>query len=339
MRTESYIIIFAGACLLYLMFPVLLPFLLSFVIAYFILPVVTGLSGLGLNRRVATVLAMIFVPLAIVTAFSLIVPFIYSQVHAHLLQVAEIATASDSLRSLSDYYVDMKSWNFKEYIKGIGGQALLVLRSLISSAVLSGAALVRFLSNIVIIPIAVYYFLVEWEEIRVNIRSVIPKRMKAQVISKMSEIDKIFKAFIRGQFIISILMGLYYSIALGVTGLNGGVALGIMIGMLSFFPYVGFIIGLILSCTFAILQFKALAHIILILLIFMLGQIIEGYVLPPYLLSDNIKLHPIAVIFGISAGAYLFGFIGVMIALPLTAMAVVFIRYCLKQYKKSEVYK
>jgi predicted PurR-regulated permease PerM len=203
------------------------------------------------------------------------------------------------------------------------------------SAKLGGQLLLTILVNLTLIPVVMFYLLRDWRQVVDGLDDVLPHTMQPTVRALAAEIDAVLSEFLRGQGLVMIALATYYCIALKVVGLEFALPVGLVTGLLVFIPYIGFGLGLILGMLAALTQFSTPGPIIAVAAVFMIGQILEGFVLVPYLVGDRIGLHPLAVIFALMAFGQLFGFVGVLLALPLSAALLVAIRMLRKRFAQT----
>jgi predicted PurR-regulated permease PerM len=218
--------------------------------------------------------------------------------------------------------------------QGAGGVAAKLLPWLGDS----GGALVALLVNLLLIPVAMFYLLRDWNNLVSHIDQIVPRHWHAKVREIAAEVDAILAEFLRGQISVMLLMSFFYVIAMWLVGLEFALPIGIVAGMLVFVPYLGMILGLLLATLAAAMQFTAFGSVALVWTVFGAGQLIEGMVVTPWLVGDRIGLHPLAVVFALMAFGQLFGFFGVLLALPLAAMLLVGLRHAKEVYLASEMY-
>ncbi len=222
----------------------------------------------------------------------------------------------------------------KEHIGSIGGVATAVLGKVSRS----GLGIAMWLTNLVLIPVVAFYLLRDWDRLVAKIDGMLPRSIQPTVAHLASESDKILGAFVRGQLLVMLALGVFYGAGLGMVGLSVGLLIGMVAGLLSFVPYLGFIIGFVAAIIAALVQYGDWTHVLLVCGVFAVGQLLEGYVLVPKLVGDKIGLHPVAVMFAVLAGGYLFGFLGVLLALPAASVIMVLLRYLIERYRLSELY-
>jgi len=334
------------ALFVYFLHPILTPFLVAIVLAYMFDPVVDRLERLGLSRTwgVVTVFTLFTV---IVTALVLVlVPLLAKQ----LMKLYQLApqvldwlqhTAmpwAQSKFGLSDGF-----WKFDKIKAAITehmGEASDVVGVVLSQATASSLALIGFLANLVLIPVVAFYLLRDWDIMLAKIRGLLPRDREEQSVSLAKECHDVLGAFVRGQLLVMLALGVIYSAGLMLVGLELGLLIGLMAGIAAIVPYMGFIIGIGAALIAGLFQFGGDLYPMLgIVAVFMVGQALEGTVLTPLLVGDKIGMHPVAVIFAILAGGELFGFTGVLLALPVAAVIMVLIRHVQDMYKESHVYK
>jgi len=334
------------ALFVYFLHPILTPFLVAIVLAYMFDPVVDRLERLGLSRTwgVVTVFTLFTV---IVTALVLVlVPLLAKQ----LMKLYQLApqvldwlqhTAmpwAQSKFGLSDGF-----WKFDKIKAAITehmGEASDVVGVVLSQATASSLALIGFLANLVLIPVVAFYLLRDWDIMLAKIRGLLPRDRVEQIVSLAKECHDVLGAFVRGQLLVMLALGVIYSAGLMLVGLELGLLIGLMAGIAAIVPYMGFIIGIGAALIAGLFQFGGDLYPMLgIVAVFMVGQALEGTVLTPLLVGDKIGMHPVAVIFAILAGGELFGFTGVLLALPVAAVIMVLIRHVQDMYKESHVYK
>jgi predicted PurR-regulated permease PerM len=202
-----------------------------------------------------------------------------------------------------------------------------------------GLALVEFALNLILIPVVTFYLLRDWGKLTRNIDQMIPRRWHAEALAILRDIDRVLGEFLRGQLLVMLLMGIFYTVALWAAGLQYALAVGLISGLLTFIPFVGVITGLVLATLTGLLQFGgALTPLLWVWGVFFIANLLEGYVFVPLLVGDRVGLHPVAVIFGMLAFGQLFGFFGVLLAVPASAALLVYLRHLRGKYLGSGVY-
>ena len=200
-------------------------------------------------------------------------------------------------------------------------------------------AVVAWMLNLVIVPVAAFYLLRDWNLLVERIHALLPRHIEPVVVRLVRESDETLGAFLRGQLSVMIILGMLYGVGLWAVGISVGPLIGMIAGLISFVPYLGAIVGVAMGVIAALVQYQDAFHVAMVLVVFASGQLLEGYVLVPKLVGDRIGLHPVAVMFAILAGGELFGFVGVLVALPLAAVIMVLLRYAYQRYTQSEMYQ
>ncbi|HRQ82665.1 MAG TPA: AI-2E family transporter [Azospirillaceae bacterium] len=344
-QSRFWLAAFAGFLLLVWLFsPVLLPFVAGLAIAYLLDPSVDRLELWGLPRWAATAAALLMFMLAIFLAALLLVPLIQAQV-AHLLDVLPgyAARAREAITPLVENLVARLSPDDVARLRGAVGQHVGDVAGWIGGVVRgvlsSGVALFDVLSVLFITPIVAFYLLRDWDRLVAAVDSWLPRRHLDTVRAQCREIDATLAGFLRGQAAVCMALGGFYAVALSLAGLDFALVIGLLSGILSFIPYVGSLFGLAASVGLAALQFDELWRVGLVAGIFIVGQAAEGNFLTPKLVGDRVGLHPVWVMFSLLAGGALFGFLGVLLAVPVAASLGVVVRFLLRQYLASPLYR
>ena len=320
----------------YFLRTILLPFVIGIAVAYFLDPVVDKLEERKWNRSLATLFTLfVFLALVIFLVF-LLVPVLTNQLKnfAQFLPIVKgkLQLIIDAVAGILNNKVDAK-------VLDVPASGLIKWSTKMLGGVIDGgAAIADLLSLFLITPLVAFYLLRDWDLIVEKVYDWFPIRHKATLQEQLSEIDKKLAAFVRGQGTVCLILASYYAITLTMTGLEFGVVIGVFAGLISFVPFVGAIFGGLLSIGLAYLQFEAWTNIVIIAGIFILGQILEGYILTPKFIGEAVGLHPVWVIFSLLAGGALFGFLGVLLALPMAAIVGVLFRFCIDHYKNSSFY-
>jgi predicted PurR-regulated permease PerM len=331
--------------LLWLLGPILTPFVVSALLAWMGDPLVARLERAGRSRTIAVSLVFLLMVLVVVLALLVIVPLLESQILKLIDWLPQLAvwiqsTAIPWLEQRTGMklasYIDPTT--LLELLKGhwqaAGGVATTVLGGLSKS----GLAVLGFLASIALIPVVTFYFLRDWRPMLAQLRELLPRPIEPTVMRLARESDAVLGGFLRGQLSVMLALGSIYALGLWAVGLDLGLLIGFVAGLVSFVPYLGAIVGVSAAVIATLVQHGDMLHLALVLGVFMIGQTAEGFVLVPWLVGDKIGMHPVAVIFAIMAGGQLFGFLGVLLALPVAAVAMVLLRYAHAQYKHSHLY-
>lgn len=323
---------------------ILLPFILGMAVAYFLDPVADKLEAKGMGRTSATSLIVgLFLLISMVTVV-LLVPALVDQLIGLLQRLpGYIATIYDYVKPLITQVVDIpglqKSEEFRAALTGYAGNAIKNLGSVMSSVLDQGLAIFNLLSLMVITPVVAFYLLRDWDRIVDKIDGWLPRKNHEMLRKIARDIDDVLAGFVRGQSMVCLILAVFYGASLLAVGLEFGLVIGILTGFISFIPFVGAIVGFIASVGVALFQFWPDFTLIGIVgAIFAVGQILEGYVLTPKLVGEKVGLHPVWVMFGLLAFGSLFGFVGVLIAVPIAAVVGVLSRFALNQYMDSPIY-
>lgn len=336
--------VFLTAWLLYLLAPVLTPFLVAALLAYLGDPIADRLEQRTLSRTLAVVVVfavMLFVGLllllilmpmlqeqlsALLGRLPLFVPWLQEVVIPWLSTTAHIDLGKVDLGAL------------KQTLAGNWQDLGNILGLFLGKVSHSGQLIFAWLAYVVLVPVVSFYLLRDWDVLVANVQELIPRQYEP-VVSKLGrECDSVLAEFLRGQVTLMLALGVLYSVGLWIVGLEFALLVGMMAGLVSFVPYLGAIVGIGVAGVLGFMQFHDLMHLIYILIVFGVGQTIEGMLLSPMLVGDRIGLHPVAVIFAVLAGGQLFGFFGVLLALPVAAIIVVLLRYARQQYIDSSFY-
>ncbi|MGY6696558.1 MAG: AI-2E family transporter [Roseinatronobacter sp.] len=325
--------------LLWVLGDVLLPFVTGAAIAYFLNPIVARLVQAGVPRALA-VSALMFAAIgAVVLAGLLVIPAVIAQA------VAFSETAPDLLARLQD----LLTARFPEFegMEGVLERSFAAIGETIrdrGAALAQGvwrsvSGLVGVLIFMVITPVVAFYLLLDWPRVLAGFDDLLPRPYAPVIRDLAAQVDRSIAGFVRGQVTVCFILAAYYAVALGLVGLQFGLAIGVTAGLISFVPYIGAIIGGVLAIGVAVWQFWGEpASIAAVLAIFAVGQILEGNVLVPRIVGQSVRLHPVWLLFAISAFGMLFGFTGMLIAVPLAASVGVLVRFGLKQYQSSSLY-
>ncbi|KFI30822.1 AI-2E family transporter [Paenirhodobacter enshiensis] len=318
---------------------VLLPFLVGGAIAYFLDPVADRLERLGLSRVMATALIALIATLGFVVGGLLIVPMLVRQL------AGLVAAAPDMTQHLLDFLnqqfpqMHQRGSVINETLQSLGEAVKARGGELAQTVLTSAMSLVNFAIFVVVVPVVAFYMLLDWDRMIARVDSWLPRDHLAEVRAIAREIDKVLSGFVRGQVSVCVIMGTFYAALLMLAGLNFGLLAGAIAGTLTFIPYVGAILGGGLAIGLALYQFWGdWLQIGIVVGIFGLGQFLEGNVITPKFVGQSIGLHPLWLIFALSAFGTLFGFVGMLVAVPVAAVIGVLARFMLMRYLKGELY-
>ncbi len=327
----------AGGGLLYLLAPVLTPFLIAIILAYIGDPLVDRLEDWGWSRALSVVTVFVLLTLAGLVLLVILVPMLQQQIS---LLVEKLPGYLEWLRTTAlpaltaRLGVDMEL----ETLKSLGSGTSGAVGGLLKIVSQSGVTLLGWLANLVLIPVVTFYMLRDWDVLVRHVHHLLPRRSEPVIATLAKASDEVLGAFFRGQLLVMLALGVIYTIGLWFVGLELALLLGMLAGVVSFVPYLGFIVGIVSAGIAAVMQFQELLPLVYVAGVFMVGQMVEGMVLTPMLVGERIGLHPVAVIFAVLAGGQLFGFFGVLMALPVAAVIMVLLRYLHARYLGSEFY-
>lgn len=334
--------------LLWLLKPILLPFILGAVLAYICDPMVERLARTGISRAIATALVVLGLILAITLLVLILIPLL--QQEATTL-ATRAPMALDWLRDTAvpwinqqfglNLQLDMAS--LKDLVQQQGAQAQSLAQRLLGwllgTLSVGGAALIGILTTVLLTPIVMFYLLRDCPTTIRRVQNIIPLEWQPRALRILRDIDAVLGEFLHGQMLVMLALALYYTVALWLCGLRFALPVGLLTGLLIFIPYVGYSTGLLLAVLAACLQFEGWNLILAVLAVYGAGQLLESFVLTPFLVGERIGLHPLAVIFALMAFAQLFGFVGVLIALPASAALLVALRELRHSYFNSPFYR
>jgi len=336
------LIVFVG--LLWLLSPILLPFVLGMAIAYVLDPLANWLSKRGMSRLFAALLILGGFVVALVLLLLLIVPILSSQFAGFIENAPAYALRLQAM--VSDPNHPWIKRIIGDNLVGAGrsvgdvlNQSVGYLSAFIASLWTKGQALISIFSLVIITPVVAFYLICDWDRMVQSVDSLVPLPQRETVRSLGREIDATISAYVRGQSGVCLILGSYYAVALTLAGLSFGVLIGAVAGLISFIPYVGSLTALVLSLAVALAQFfPDWSGIVIVAGIVLVGQVLEGYVLSPKLVGHSVGLHPVWLMFALFAFGYLFGFVGLLLAVPLAAATGVLIRFALRRYLASPLY-
>ncbi|WP_259780063.1 AI-2E family transporter [Aestuariispira ectoiniformans] len=329
--------------LLYLLRDVLLPFVAGMAVAYFLDPVCDWLEEHGLSRTAATTLVTVIFFIVFIMVLAWVLPAAFQEIGAlaHKLPSylgALKEKAAPLFKMMQDFFDGQELSVLSDKAAGFTGQIFQTAGQITKRFVSGIGAVLNVISLIVLTPIVTFYMLRDWDRMVAKIDGWLP-RPDAETVRKLArEIDATLSGFARGQIMVCLLLGSFYAIGLALTGLEFGLIIGFLTGLISFIPYFGMVIGFAVGMAVAIAQFDSFIWIGMVAAVFGIGQILEGYVLTPKLIGGQVGLHPVWIIFALMAGGALFGFLGVLIAVPVTAVIGVLTRFSLKKYMASPLY-
>lgn len=335
----------AAAWLLYLLAPILTPFAVALLLAYLGDPLVDRLERYRLSRTLAVVIVFTVMTLLLLAVPLLLVPLLEKQVTKLIVKAPEYWSRLNTMVfpfieqrfgfKPDDYLSFDQIWAVvQDHWRSAGGIAATV----VGYVSRSGLAVLGVVLNALLVPVVTFYLLRDWDVLMERISALIPRNAADTVLKLARESDAVLSAFLRGQLTVMVALGVIYSLGLTLVGIDLAFLIGMVAGMISFVPYLGGIVGVTAAIVAAIVQFGDVFHVAMVLLVFAVGQSLEGFVLTPWLVGERVGLHPVAVIFAIMAGGTLFGFLGVLLALPVASVLMVVLRHVHERYVGSSLY-
>ena len=323
---------------------ILLPFILGMALAYLLNPVADRLERLHFSRMWASVVILAIAIAIFVTAFLMVVPLALQQAFGlalklpgYINQLQELA--NERVPELFPALADERVVQFQNTLAELLNQGIGIVGGLLAQVMQSGLTLINALGVLIVTPVVAFYLLLDWDRVSATFDGLLPRKYVSDIRSVMEDIDKAMAGVIRGQGTIMISLSIYYGVALTVSGLNFGIAIGLTTGLLSFVPYVGFLTGFVLSMGVAIVQYWPDGMMIAVIFgIFVVGQFLEANVLYPNFVGNSIAVHPVWLMFALFAFGLIFGLIGIVLAVPMIAITGVLVRFAVRKYKSSVLY-
>ncbi len=351
-KTLRRIFILAGIALiiwiLYLLKPVVIPFVGAFLIAYLLSPLVDKLHDYGLPRWLSITLVFVGIAVVMTLAVWYLVPLIWEQLKyardsipagIHWVNYTFLPWVSETF-NVDQMEIDTQQFStvIMDYVQT--NYSADSVQAMLLKLAQSGLNFIQIGGTVVLIPIIAFYFLLDWDRMLDGLRRLIPRRYEANTLHVVGECHSVLGAFVKGQLLVMVLLGVVYAVGLQLIGLEVGLIIGMVAGLASIIPYLGFAVGIIAAVIASLFQFGLdWMQLVLVFVVFMVGQAVEGYILQPFLLGDKIGLSPVAVVFAVLAGAQLAGFLGMLIALPVAAVIVVLLRHVREFYETSQLYQ
>ncbi|MFQ5470325.1 MAG: AI-2E family transporter [Gammaproteobacteria bacterium] len=336
--------VITAGLLCYLLAPVLTPFIISLLLAYLASPLVKKLENRNLPRLAAVIIVFLVIIITLILLPVILIPLLEKQIAVFVTNWPKYV---DWLQNIALPWIQFQlGWDrysvdlsvvkrlFLENWRAVGGTAAAI----VNYASHSSMMLVAWIANIVLVPVVTFYMLRDWESLVHRLREFFPRSIEPVLVKLAGDCDEVLGTFMRGQMVVMMVLGSIYATGLWISGLDLAILIGFIAGLVSFVPYLGLIVGIIIAGIASIMQFHDVSHLLPIFIVFGVGQLLEGMVLTPVLVGDRIGLHPVAVIFAIMVGGQLFGFFGILLALPVAAVLAVILRYMHQQYLESQLY-
>jgi predicted PurR-regulated permease PerM len=335
--------------LIHLLAPILTPFVISAALAFLGDPLVDRLEQIHIGKwKISRTLAVVFVfvlmTAVMVVLLLIIVPLLREQLQQliekapKMLEWLAVTALPWAQARLGLTGFELNPETITEALKAYWKEVSSAILNVLGTVSKSGQVVLHWIMNLVLIPVVTFYLLRDWDKLVEGIRTLIPRKIEPVVSELSSEIEKVLGAFIRGQLMVMFALGIIYAVGLWLVGLDLAFIIGLSAGLLSIVPYLGTAVGIVAGLAAAAYQFQDAMHIVLVLIVFSAGQSLESMFLTPKLVGDAVGLHPVTVIFAVLAGGQLFGFLGILLALPVAAVLNVLIGYLHQEYTSSALY-
>lgn len=329
--------------LFYQLSPILMPFFISALLAYLADPIVDKLEDWKLSRTLSVAIVFAILLLFGLIMLLILVPMLTAQIGSLFKRLPEYLTAlqtsvSPWLTSIGFPVETFDVNTVKQALASYWSEVGQVAGGVFSYMSRSGMAILQWLANLVLVPVLTFYLLRDWDLIVARFRELLPRRYAQKLTTLSLECDEMLAAFVRGQLMVMLALATIYTIGLALIGLEFALLLGVVAGIVSFVPYLGLIVGIVLAGAAAFFQFHEWLPVLMVAGVFGIAQMIEGMVLTPRFVGERIGLHPVAVLFAVMAGTQLFGFTGILLALPVAAVIMVLLRHAHQRYVDSEFY-
>ena len=337
-------LLLGAGLLLHLLAPILMPFLAGLALAYLWDPAVDRLERIGLGRTAGVCLVFVLTTLLVVLLILVLVPLLGRQMH---VLAAKVPVVIEWVRT------SLMPWLQERFNVGEGDipleqlkQGLIqnwrsaggILQGLLLGATTSSMVLLNWVANLVLMPVVTFYLLRDWDRLVEAVRTTLPRSWEPTVVALARECDEVVGAFLRGQLLVMLALAVCYTTGLLIIGLDLALLIGVLAGLASIVPYLGLLLGIFAASIAALLQFGDWLPLVYVGIVFVLSQMLEGMYFTPKLVGDRIGLHPVVVIFAVMAGGQLFGFTGVLLALPVSAVIMVLLRHAHQRYRASSLY-
>lgn len=336
----------ATILLLWIFRSILLPFVVGLALAYLLNPLVNLIQKVSIGRAWASAIVLFFVLAAIFGLFLMLVPLVGQQVVGLIARFPGYITDLQALiqnlaPQLSEWLGPERAAQFESSLADLIGRGVELAGSVTAQVAQSGITVLNTIAVLFITPVVAFYLLLDWEGMVKRVDDLLPRAYRDEIRGVLDQIDKSMAGVIRGQGSVILVLCVYYATALSLVGLNFGLAIGLIGGFLSFIPYVGFLIGFSLSMAIALVQFwpDQWVFVVIVFAVYAVGQFLEGNILYPKLVGQSININPVWLMFALFAFALLFGFVGLLLAVPLAAISGVLARYALAKYQASSLYR
>ena len=343
-KTFALLLIPVSLVLVYFLQPILTPFLVGAILGYLGDPLVDRLEQSRLPRSAGVLVVFLVFGLIIGAVILVVLPLLAGELVALIRDIpAALAWLQQTASPWMVTHFGVDPFDVKpdavasqviENWQKAGG----VVGAILAQVTRSGFALLGALGVVALTPVVAFYIMRDWDTIMLQIRKMLPRDVEPTFVRLCTECDEVLGAFLRGQLLIMVLLGCIYAIGLYLLGLDLAILIGVLSGLASIVPYLGFFVGIVAAAVAAMFQFQDPMYLAYVAVVFGIGQALEGWVLTPWLVGDRIGLHPVAVIFAVLAGGQLFGLVGILLALPVAAVVMVFVRHLHASYLQSDYY-
>lgn len=340
----AVVLLVVAVGLVYLLNSVLMPFVASMILAYLADPLTNYFQRLGMKRPLAVSLVFLVLLIVLTACLLVFIPLVVQQIK----QLGEAVPGifmwvenvlAPQVEEWTGYDLRTEITNVREVLVENWRDAGSYLAQALGHIGRSGMALMTWITYIALIPVVTFYLLLDWNRMLRNIASLVPRQWAEDTFRLARRCDEVLASFLRGQLLVMLSLGIIYATGLTLMGLNFGLLIGFVSGVVSFVPFLGFIVGIAVALIVALFQYGTWWAVLGVIVVFGIGQAAESVILQPKLLGDKIGLHPVAVIFAVLAGGNVFGFTGVLLALPAAAVFMVLLRELNDRYKQSTLYK
>ena len=330
--------------LLFLLSPILSPFLLAGILAYICAPLVEWLGKHGMPRVIGVLLVMLLTAAAMALLVLILLPLVHQEARQLIARLPDALVLVNEqlmpwLKERFNVELKLDPASLSRLVADNQDSTQLIAQKLFQSLKIGGIALFGIAANLLLAPVVMFYLLRDWHNLLARLGAAVPRPWHAKTLAIVREINAVLAEFLRGQVLVMLLLAGYYSAGLWLVGSSFALPVGMLTGLLVFVPYLGFATGFTLALVVAVLQFAGMAPILSVLAVYGIGQVLEGFVLTPWLVGKRIGLHPLAVIFALLAFGQLFGFFGVLLALPVSAALLVGLREVKGLYLASRFYR
>ncbi len=343
-RLLLWLLVFVGlATFIYILRGALFPFVAGMAVAYLLDPVADRLERLGVPRSIASLLIVLVFVLVLAIILVVLVPILIDQVTDLVTRAPAYIDslrreAAPILKKIRSSLTPGQAAQIDEAIRSHAGDVIGWIGTILSGIVSGGAALLGILGLVFIMPFVAFYMIRDWDRLVAYIDSLLPKKEAERIRELAREIDERLSGFVRGQALVCLLLGTWYATGLTLVGLDFALLLGVGAGILSIIPYLGNIVGLGTSLLVAVAQFDSWTRVALVAAVFFSGQALEGNFVTPKIVGDRVGLHPVWLLFAVTAGGALLGITGALLAVPVAAALGVLVRYAVQRYRESPLY-